>query len=144
MKESKNRKLRFLANVDPIDISRATEDLNPEETLILINSKTFTTAETILNAKSCKQWLLNYYKSININDVNLITKSHLCACSTNIEETSKFGIAKENVFGFWDFVGGRFSVWSAIGVLPLSVHFGYDVVGEFLKGGHHMDKHFIL
>ena len=68
-------------------------DICPEETLVLINSKTFTTAETILNAKSCKQWLINYYKSINIDDVNLITKSHLCACSTNIEETSKFGIS---------------------------------------------------
>jgi glucose-6-phosphate isomerase len=58
----------------------------------------------------------------------LIARSHICACSTNLTETSKFGIDKDNVFGFWDFVGGRFSVWSAIGVLPLSVHFGYEVM----------------
>ena len=142
--KSKGRCLRFLANVDPIDIARATENLNPEETLILVNSKTFTTAETILNAKSCKEWLVKYYKSINVEDSELIFRSHICACSTNIEETTKFGIAKENVFGFWDFVGGRFSVWSAIGVLPLSVHFGYDVVQEFLNGGHNVDKTFAL
>jgi glucose-6-phosphate isomerase len=73
----------------------------------------------------------------------LIAKSHICACSTNLQETSKFGIDENNVFGFWDFVGGRFSVWSAIGVLPLSVHFGYDVMEAFLQGGHSIDVHFL-
>jgi glucose-6-phosphate isomerase len=67
----------------------------------------------------------------------------MCACSTNLEETAKFGIAPENVFGFWDYVGGRFSVWSAIGVVPLSVYFGFDVAQEFLKGGHAIDTHFL-
>ena len=88
--------------------------------------------------------MIKYYKSKNIEDVELIIRSHICACSTNIEETTKFGISKENVFGFWDFVGGRFSVWSAIGVTPLSIHFGFDVMEDFFRGGHHIDRNFVL
>jgi glucose-6-phosphate isomerase len=119
--------LRFLANVDPIDFDRAVQGLNVEETLVLVNSKTFTTAETILNAKSVRKWLLDGYKNIeNISNEDIV-KKHICACSTNLQKTGEFGIASENVFGFWDFVGGRFSVWSAIGVLPLAIQFGYDV-----------------
>lgn len=83
------------------------------------------------------------YEKKGIKDADLIAKSHICACSTNLKETSKFGIDENNVFGFWDFVGGRFSVWSAIGVLPLSVHFGYEVMEEFLKGGHSIDTHLL-
>jgi glucose-6-phosphate isomerase len=79
----------------------------------------------MLNAKSVKQWLVSEYSKVGISDEALIAEKHICACSTNIAETSKFGISKDNVFGFWDFVGGRFSVWSAIGVLPLSIHFGF-------------------
>ena len=71
--------------------------------------------------------MVEEYSKLGVSDEKNIVGSHMCACSTNLEETSKFGIAKENVFGFWDFVGGRFSVWSAIGVLPLSVQFGFDV-----------------
>ena len=67
----------------------------------------------------------------------------MCACSTNLKATGEFGINKENVFEFWDFVGGRFSVWCAIGVLPLSLHFGYEKAQEFLKGGHSIDKHLV-
>lgn len=77
-----------------------------------------------------------------MDDADLIARSHICACSTNLEKTKEFGIAQENVFGFWDFVGGRFSVWSCIGVLPLSIHFGYDVITEFLRGGHYIDENF--
>lgn len=81
-----------------------------------------------MNAKSCRKWLLSEYAGRGLDNEALIVKSHMCACSTNIPETSKFGIAEENVFGFWDFVGGRFSVWSAIGVLPLSIQFGFPVM----------------
>ena len=108
--------------------------------MILVNSKTFTTAETLLNAKSCKQWLINQYAQINVTDVALIAEKHICACSTNIAETTKFGINSNNVFGFWNFVGGRFSVWSAIGVAPLAIHFGFDTASEFLSGGHSIDR----
>ena len=75
-----------------------------------------------------------------MKDAVLIADRHICACSTNIPETSKFGINKNNVFGFWDFVGGRFSVWSAVGAAPLAIHFGFDAVSEFLAGGHSIDK----
>ncbi|CAK51434.1 glucose-6-phosphate isomerase [Eimeria tenella] len=135
--ESKGRQIRFLANVDPTDVARSVEGLSPEETLVLIISKTFTTAETILNARSLKHWLL---QGIGREDqIGL----HLCAVSTNLELTAKFGIQDDRVFGFWDWVGGRFSVTSAVGVLPLAIHYGYDVVEEFLKGCHAMDQHFL-
>lgn len=78
-----------------------------------------------------------------MKDEALIAERHICACSTNIPETSKFGINKDNVFGFWDFVGGRFSVWSAIGVLPLSIHYGFETMQAFLKGGHSIDGLFV-
>jgi glucose-6-phosphate isomerase len=97
----------------------------------------------MLNARTCKNWLLDYYKSIGQTDEKLIVSKHVCACSTNHKATSEFGINKENVFGFWDFVGGRFSVWCAIGVLPLSLHFGFETMAEFLKGGHSIDTHLI-
>jgi glucose-6-phosphate isomerase len=82
----------------------------------------------MLNAKSVKQWLLAEYAKKGETDSAKIAGRHICACSTNLTETEKFGINKENVFGFWDFVGGRFSVWSAIGVLPLSIHFGSETM----------------
>jgi len=143
----KGRNLRFVSNVDPMDFTKAVDGLNAEETLIIVNSKTFTTAETMLNARTLRKWLLDHYKSTGADISNEeiktnITKSHIAAASTNTSETSKFGIATENVFGFWDWVGGRFSVWSAIGVLPLALFFGYDVAKEFLRGGHDIDVHF--
>jgi glucose-6-phosphate isomerase len=116
--------------------------LDVEETLFIINSKTFTTAETMLNARSCRRWLLDSYHKIGIEDDKKIVAHHVVACSTNLAETEKFGIDRNNVFGFWDYIGGRFSVWSAIGALPLSLYFGHDVVKQFLKGGHSIDKHF--
>lgn len=149
---------RFLANVDPIDFLRATEGLNAEETLFVVNSKTFTTAETMLNARSCRSWLVSEHKKLGkggdkpivvnqLSDsssegIDLSTEAevmnlvnhHMCAASTNLADTSKFGIGSEKVFGFWDWVGGRYSVWSAIGVLPLAIHYGFDFVTEFLKG----------
>jgi glucose-6-phosphate isomerase len=99
---SKNRKLRFLANVDPIDFDRAVEGLDAETTLFVINSKTFTTAETILNAKTCRTWLANHYKATTPEDIKKVVNAHVCAVSTNIKGTSDFGINSDNVFGFWD------------------------------------------
>jgi glucose-6-phosphate isomerase len=110
---------------------------------VLVNSKTFTTAETMLNAKSVKQWLMTEYGKKGVADSALIADRHICACSTNLVETSKFGINEKNVFGFWDFVGGRFSVWSAIGILPLSIHFGYPTARAFLDGAHSIDTHLL-
>ena len=107
----------------------------------MVNSKTFTTAETILNAKSCKQWVIDQYAKLDVKDEGLIASKHFIAASTALALTKEFGIAPENVFGFWDFVGGRFSVWSAIGVLPLSITFGFETMRSFLDGGHSMDRH---
>jgi len=129
------RKLRFLANVDPIDVQRALEGLNPETTLVVIISKTFTTAETMLNAKTVKAWL------VKATGEDCVAK-HVVACSTALDKTKAFGIDSNNVFGFWDWVGGRFSVWSAVGVLALSLQYGFGVVNSFLEGGHAMDEHF--
>lgn len=93
-----NRRLRFLANVDPIDVARATEGLQPETTLVVVISKTFTTSETMLNARTLRQWLLS-----SLKDEQAIGK-HMVAVSTNIKATSDFGILPDNVFGFWDWV----------------------------------------
>lgn len=136
---AKGLNLKFLANICPIDFKRATKDLDPEETLIIIISKTFTTKETMNNAESARDWLVKNYSS-NFDRTEVLRK-HLCAVSTNLEDTSKFGIESDNVFGFWDWVGGRYSVWSAVGALPLSLIFGYDVFSEFLRGGNSIDKH---
>lgn len=143
------RKLRFLANVDPIDFHRAVEGLCVEETLFVVNSKTFTTAETILNAKTCREWVWKQYEKLGVdtNDVekkNQIVNAHFCACSTNLAETSKFGIQDaKRVFAFWDWVGGRFSVSSCIGILSLSLHFGHELMKEFLRGMRNIDQHFL-
>lgn len=136
LEASSGRRLRFLANVDPIDIKRATENFHPETTLVIIVSKTFTTTETILNAKTIKDWLHKTLKS------EAAVSKHLAAVSTNIKATSDFGVPVDNVFGFWDWVGGRFSVCSAVGLLPLSIHFGTNIIQDFLDGCWEMDQHF--
>jgi glucose-6-phosphate isomerase len=141
-------KLLFLANVCPIDFYNSVAQLDAEETLFIIVSKTFTTAETILNARNCRNWLIEQYKKkegyegLNKNDENYkkIIASHFCAVSTNIPATNKFGIESDNVFGFWDWVGGRYSVWSAVGAVPLSLYFGFEVFEEFLAGGRAIDE----
>jgi len=130
------RRLRFLANVDPIDVKRALEGLSAETTLVVVISKTFTTAETMLNAKTVKDWLI---KELGTEDC---VAKHVVACSTAMEKTKAFGIDPANVFPFWDWVGGRFSCWSAVGVLGLSLQYGFDIVNKFLEGGHAMDEHF--
>ncbi len=143
-KLSEGMDLRFLANVCPIDFRRATKGIDFEETLFIVISKTFTTAETMLNSRNCKTWLLENYKErfpyLGEEETRKIISKHFCAVSTNIPETDKFGIEKENVFGFWDWVGGRYSVWSAVGALPLSLVFGHEVFQQFLAGGRAVDE----
>lgn len=136
-KASVGRRLKFLANVDPIDVKRALEGLNAETTLVLVVSKTFTTAETMLNARTIKDWLIK-----ELGDPSCISK-HVAACSTALDKTAAFGIDSQNVFGFWDWVGGRFSVCSAVGVLPLSLQYGFDIISQFLDGMAAMDQHFL-
>jgi len=121
---SKGMSLEFLANVDPIDFSRATDGLNVEETLFVIVSKTFTTAETMLNARTCRNHILNHF-NVSADQAGDVLGKHLCAVSTNLEATRQFGIKDENVFGFWNWVGGRFSVSSAVGLLPLCLVYSH-------------------
>lgn len=135
-KSAKGRRLRFLANVDPVDVARALDGLVPETTLVVVISKTFTTAETMLNAKTCRNWLV---QSLGEKAVPL----HMIACSTATELVKKFGIDPLNDFPFWDWVGGRFSVCSAVGLMPLSLQFGPEVVDQFLAGARSMDLNFL-
>lgn len=122
---SEGRTIKFLANVDPIDFARATDGLNVEETLFVIVSKTFTTAETMLNARTCRNHILNHYK-VAEDQAGEVLGKHLRAVSTNLEATRQFGIKDENVFGFWNWVGGRYSVSSAVGLLPLNLIYGHE------------------
>ena len=136
---AQGRRLRFLANVDPVDAARAMENLNPETTLIIICSKTFTTAETMLNARTIKSMFELAMPDVNAADV---AAKHIVACSANVPSAEKFGILANNVFGFWDWVGGRYSVCSAIGMLPLALQYGPDITRQFLDGASAMDHHF--
>lgn len=129
------RRLRFLANVDPIDVARALEGLDPRTTLVVVISKTFTTAETMLNAKTVRDWLTAKLGPKAV-------ASHMVAVSTNLEAVAKFGIDPNNAFGFWDWVGGRYSVSSAVGLVPLALQYGFDVVERFLAGARSIDQHF--
>lgn len=137
---AQGRTLKFLANVDPVDFKRATRDLDPETSLVVIVSKTFTTAETMLNARTVKDWLL---KSLATQDPAAVVRHHIVACSSALDKTAEFGIDPANVFGFWDWVGGRFSVHSAVGMLPLSLQYGYDILRQFLDGARSMDMHYM-
>ncbi|CAO2653010.1 Nn.00g024210.m01.CDS01 [Neocucurbitaria sp. VM-36] len=130
----RNLKIHFVSNIDGTHIAEALKDSNPETSLFLIASKTFTTAETVTNANSAKAWFL---KSAKEEDI----AKHFVALSTNEAEVTKFGIDKKNMFGFSDWVGGRYSVWSAIG-LSVALYIGFDNFHQFLAGAHSMDKHF--
>lgn len=132
---AEGRHLRFLANVDPVDVARATEGLDPETTLVIVISKTFTTAETMLNARTMRKWVIDKLGGGAVG-------RHFVAVSTNVEAVVSFGIDQENIFGFWDWVGGRFSVCSAVGVVPLALQYGFPVVKEFLSGARDIDDHF--
>jgi glucose-6-phosphate isomerase len=133
-----SRKLRFLANVDPVDFLRNTQDLDPSETLVVVISKTFTTAETMMNARRVKDWILSKLSDHPAADV---VKKHIVAVSTNKVKVEEFGIDTQNMFGFWDWVGGRFSVTSAVGLLPLFLQYGENL-NDFLKGANSVDEHF--
>lgn len=131
---SKDLKLHFVANLDEDQIDDCLNQLNPETCLFIICSKTFTTQETMFNANSARNWFLN-----RVNDEELLAK-HFVAVSTNLEATQSFGIQPENVFKMWDWVGGRYSIWSAIGV-SVMIAVGSDNFSDFLAGAEQADKH---
>ena len=125
----------FVSNVDSTDLVEVLKRLNPETALFLVASKTFTTQETMANAHSARQWFLAAAK-----DESAVAK-HFAAMSTNAEKVSEFGIDTANMFEFWDWVGGRYSLWSAIG-LSIALYLGMDRFEELLGGAHKVDQHF--
>jgi glucose-6-phosphate isomerase len=125
----------YVSNIDSTHITETLKWLSPETTLFLIASKTFTTQETMTNAHTARKWLLD-----SAEDESYV-KNHFVALSTNENEVKKFGIAPENMFVFWDWVGGRYSLWSAIG-LSIACSVGFKCFIELLEGGHAMDRHF--
>ena len=131
----KDIEAHFVSNVDGTHIAETLKKVTPEETLFLIASKTFTTQETMMNAHTARDWFMQSAK-----EEGHVAK-HFVALSTNEKEVTKFGIAPENMFVFWDWVGGRYSLWSAIG-LSIALTIGYDHFEELLKGGHATDDHF--
>lgn len=132
---NRNIKVRFVSNIDSTHIKEAIIDLNPEETLFIVASKTFTTMETMTNALTAKKWITEFFgteKSV---------ANHFIALSTNKDDVEKFGIDTQNMLEFWDWVGGRYSLTSAIG-LSIMISIGYDNFIRFLNGFHEMDNHF--
>ncbi len=127
---------RFVSNVDPVDLYQKTHDLDPARTLFVVSSKTFTTLETLTNARAARQWLLE-----GLGSGDEAVARHFVAVSTNREGVAEFGIDPENMFGFWDWVGGRYSVDSAIG-FSLMVAIGPEGFADMLDGFHQIDRHF--
>jgi glucose-6-phosphate isomerase len=127
--------VHFVSNVDGTQIVETLKSVAPETTLFIIASKTFTTQETLTNAHTAKDWLLAHAP-----DASAVAK-HFVALSTNTREVEKFGIDPANMFEFWDWVGGRYSLWSAIG-LSIALYIGMDAFEELLAGGFEMDEHF--
>ena len=127
---------RFVSNVDGTDFVEATRDLDAAETLFIVSSKTFTTLETMTNAHTARDWSLKA-----LGDDKAAVARHFVAVSTNAEEVAKFGIDTANMFGFWDWVGGRYSMDSAIG-LSTMIAIGPDKFRAMLDGFHQMDEHF--
>lgn len=126
--------VHFVSNVDGDHVNEVIKKLNPETTLFLIVSKTFTTQETLSNSETIKEWFL---KSASQEDI----AKHFVAVSTNIQKVTEFGINPDNVFPMWDWVGGRFSLWSAVG-LSIALAVGFDNYNDLLKGANEMDEHF--
>ena len=131
----RNLNVRFVSNIDGTHLSEAVRDLDPAETLFIVASKTFTTQETMTNAESARTWLL-----ASLKDKSAVAK-HFVALSTNAKKVSDFGIDTANMFGFWDWVGGRYSLMSAIG-LPVMIAIGPEHFDAMLDGAHKMDRHF--
>ncbi|MCC6742754.1 MAG: glucose-6-phosphate isomerase [Acidobacteria bacterium] len=127
-------RVHFVSNVDGTHVAETLRELSPESTLFIVASKTFTTQETLTNAKTARDWLLAAARE------DSAVAKHFVALSTNAAEVSKFGIDTANMFEFWDWVGGRYSLWSAIG-LSIAVSIGMDNFEELLAGGHAMDQH---
>jgi glucose-6-phosphate isomerase len=125
----------FVSNVDATQLVEVLKEVNPQRTLFVVESKTFTTQETLMNARSARDWLVG-----KLGSAAAVPK-HFVAVSTATEEVVKFGIDPKSMFGFWDWVGGRYSLWSAIG-LPIALLVGMDRFEELLAGGHAMDEHF--
>jgi glucose-6-phosphate isomerase len=125
----------FVSNVDGTHLAETLRDVSPERTLFIVESKTFTTQETLMNARSARAWLVESLGA------EAAVPKHFVAVSTATEEVKKFGIDPDNMFVFWDWVGGRYSVWSAIG-LPVALAVGMDEFEELLAGGHATDEHF--
>ncbi|HHO59968.1 MAG TPA: glucose-6-phosphate isomerase [Thiotrichales bacterium] len=128
--------VHFVSNVDPTHLTEILKFVEPESTLFVISSKTFTTQETMLNAHSARDWF------IKLTNNEKAVSRHFVAVTTNKEKAFEFGILEENMFEFWDWVGGRYSLWSAIG-LPIALYIGMDRFEEMLDGAHAMDQHFI-
>jgi glucose-6-phosphate isomerase len=131
---SNHLKVHFVSNVDGDHVNEIIKKLNPETTLFVIVSKTFTTQETLTNSETIKKWFLG---SASQEDI----AKHFVAVSTNVEKVTEFGIDPENVFPMWDWVGGRFSLWSAVG-LTISLAVGFDNFDDLLGGANEMDEHF--
>ena len=127
-------KTHFVSNIDGDHVSEILKELNPETTLFIIVSKTFTTQETLTNAETIKKWFLRSATEADI-------KHNFVAVSTNLERVADFGIASDNIFTMWDWVGGRYSLWSAVG-LSICIALGYDNFKQFLTGAFEMDEHF--
>ncbi|CAO3588241.1 unnamed protein product [Absidia cylindrospora] len=126
----------FVSNIDGTDLAETLKNVHPETTLFIVASKTFTTQETITNATSAKEWFLEQAK-----DGKHVAK-HFAALSTNTEAVTAFGIDAKNMFKFWDWVGGRYSLWSAIG-LSIAIYIGFDNFEQLLHGAYDMDQHFL-
>jgi glucose-6-phosphate isomerase len=127
--------VHFVSNVDPTHLTEILKSVEPESTLFVISSKTFTTLETMLNAQSARRWF------IDLTNNEKAVARHFVAVTTNRKAAAEFGILEENMFEFWDWVGGRYSLWSAIG-LPIALYLGMDRFEEMLEGAYAMDMHF--
>jgi len=127
-------RLHFVSNIDSANLADTIKNLDPARTLFLVASKTFTTVETMTNAQTAREWIVKHLGETAV-------PKHFAAISTALDKVKAFGIGEERTFGFWDWVGGRYSVWSAIG-LPLMIAIGSENFGHFLDGAHAMDEHF--
>lgn len=125
----------YVANVDAHHLDEVLAKFDPAETLIIVASKTFTTLETMANAQTTRLWLLEAMPAVDL-------KSHLVAVSSNVTAAIDFGIDKDNILPMWDWVGGRYSVWSAVGI-PIAIRYGFDIFQQLLDGASEMDQHFL-
>ena len=134
-KTNRSMRVHFAANIDSAELSHILERVQANSTKVLIVSKSFSTAETMLNAKT----IINWFKAKNLTSSQI--QNSLFAITSNTKAAESFGIQKENIFPFWDWVGGRFSVWSAVG-LPIALQYGFDTFKQLLSGANAMDQHF--